>query len=249
MHKETNQIELDGIIYIPVKVAAALTSYTSDYIGQLCRAGKVEATRIGRAWYVSENSIINHKEMQIVGTVSDVEKENDVEEKKARKRTAHSIFNKSSFVIYKQDKRPLLPSIKQYPNQSISIPIPESLQHEDADIVTEIVIKRAKIHRSGAKNKIKGIGDYVFRMILGTVSFAAVFMVIFSLNGSYTGALIGDVLEKATASVAHTELVKTIDMELVEPYRFVAREINETIDTNIQTFLYSDFIYVGALKR
>ncbi|HEY0220779.1 MAG TPA: helix-turn-helix domain-containing protein, partial [Candidatus Paceibacterota bacterium] len=47
--------------YISAKDAAALTSYSKDYVGQLCRAGKVEAKRIGHTWYVSEDSILAYK--------------------------------------------------------------------------------------------------------------------------------------------------------------------------------------------
>src|ERR1035437_7251188 len=49
--------------YISAKDAAHLTSYTSDYVGQLCRANKVESKKIGRTWYVSEESILNHKNL------------------------------------------------------------------------------------------------------------------------------------------------------------------------------------------
>ncbi len=41
--------------------AAELYGYTKDYIGQLCRANKVEAQLIGRSWYVSSDSLRKHK--------------------------------------------------------------------------------------------------------------------------------------------------------------------------------------------
>ncbi len=42
------------------KIARDL-GYTSDYIGQLCRGGKVNAKLVGRTWYVEESSIKEHK--------------------------------------------------------------------------------------------------------------------------------------------------------------------------------------------
>lgn len=42
------------------KIASDL-GYTADYIGQLCRAGKVEAKLVGRTWYVEESSIKQHR--------------------------------------------------------------------------------------------------------------------------------------------------------------------------------------------
>lgn len=42
------------------KVAQNL-GYTADYIGQLCRSGKVNAKLVGRTWYVEEASVKAHK--------------------------------------------------------------------------------------------------------------------------------------------------------------------------------------------
>jgi hypothetical protein len=47
--------------YIPVRDASALTGYSKDYIGQLCRANKIDARRIGKIWYVSEVSILSYE--------------------------------------------------------------------------------------------------------------------------------------------------------------------------------------------
>ncbi len=49
--------------FISVKRAAQITKYATDYIGQLCRLGKIEAKMIGRSWYVSEKSILSYKEL------------------------------------------------------------------------------------------------------------------------------------------------------------------------------------------
>lgn len=53
--------------YLSSKKAAKLTGYAKDYVGQLCREGKVEARLVGRNWYVLENSILDHR----FGTPSD----------------------------------------------------------------------------------------------------------------------------------------------------------------------------------
>ncbi|MAZ56417.1 hypothetical protein CL653_01360 [bacterium] len=54
-------IEIEGIIYKKATDLAKELGYTTDYIGQLCRAGKVEAEFVGRSWYVNPDSIIEHK--------------------------------------------------------------------------------------------------------------------------------------------------------------------------------------------
>ncbi len=54
-------VVIDGKEYISSARAASLVGYTKDYVGQLARAGKVDATRVGRSWYISEDSIRAHK--------------------------------------------------------------------------------------------------------------------------------------------------------------------------------------------
>ncbi len=54
-------IEFAGVAFVKVTVLAKKYRYTTDYIGQLCRSGKVEAKLVGRAWFVNEESLVNHK--------------------------------------------------------------------------------------------------------------------------------------------------------------------------------------------
>lgn len=54
-------LEHEGITYVKVSALAKKYKYTTDYIGQLCRAGKVECQLVGRAWFVREDSLVDHK--------------------------------------------------------------------------------------------------------------------------------------------------------------------------------------------
>ncbi len=56
-----DEITLDGKIYVSSKRSAKITGYAKDYVGQLCREGKVEARLVGRNWYVLETSIREHR--------------------------------------------------------------------------------------------------------------------------------------------------------------------------------------------
>lgn len=47
--------------YLSSKRAAKITGYAKDYIGQLCREGRVTAKLVGRSWYVLESSIRDHR--------------------------------------------------------------------------------------------------------------------------------------------------------------------------------------------
>lgn len=54
-------IRLDEKVFIKATALAKKLGYTADYIGQLCRAGKVSAQLVGRSWYVEEGSLTEHK--------------------------------------------------------------------------------------------------------------------------------------------------------------------------------------------
>src|SRR3989344_56681 len=51
----------DNKKFISVKDASTLTGYSKDYIGQLCRLDRIETKRIGRSWFVSEESLLLYK--------------------------------------------------------------------------------------------------------------------------------------------------------------------------------------------
>jgi hypothetical protein len=56
-----DELTIDGKVYVSSKRAAALSGYAKDYVGQLCREGRVESKLVGRSWYVYEQSIRDHR--------------------------------------------------------------------------------------------------------------------------------------------------------------------------------------------
>lgn len=56
-----NSLILQDKNYISARRVHELFGYTSDYVGQLCRAGKLDCKMVGRSWFVTEESIVNHK--------------------------------------------------------------------------------------------------------------------------------------------------------------------------------------------
>jgi len=56
-----DELTIGDKIYISSKQAAKITGYAKDYVGQLCREGRVEARLVGRNWYVLESSIREHR--------------------------------------------------------------------------------------------------------------------------------------------------------------------------------------------
>lgn len=56
-----DEILIDEKKYVSSKRAAKMTGYAKDYIGQLCREGRVPARLVGRSWYVLETAIQDHR--------------------------------------------------------------------------------------------------------------------------------------------------------------------------------------------
>ncbi len=56
-----DEILIEEKRYISSKRAAKITGYAKDYIGQLCREGRVPARLVGRSWYVLETAIQDHR--------------------------------------------------------------------------------------------------------------------------------------------------------------------------------------------
>jgi hypothetical protein len=56
-----DEILIDEKKYVSSKQAAKMTGYAKDYIGQLCREGRVPARLVGRSWYVLETAIQDHR--------------------------------------------------------------------------------------------------------------------------------------------------------------------------------------------
>lgn len=55
-----DELQISGKLYISAKRAAKKYGYHADYIGQLARGGKVKAQKVGRSWYVAEDSLATY---------------------------------------------------------------------------------------------------------------------------------------------------------------------------------------------
>jgi hypothetical protein len=55
-----DEITVEGKRYLSARRAAQISDYTQDYIGQLCRGKELTAKKIGRSWFVSEDSLMDH---------------------------------------------------------------------------------------------------------------------------------------------------------------------------------------------
>lgn len=57
-----DSLMVEGRKYLSSKRSAELLGYSADYIGELCRRGRVDSLKRGRQWYAEEQSLFRHLE-------------------------------------------------------------------------------------------------------------------------------------------------------------------------------------------
>jgi len=108
-----DEILIEEKKYISSKQAAKMTGYAKDYIGQLCREGRVPARLIGRSWYVLEAAIQDHK-FGNPEEIEPIEKGKKVEESI----TPPSLVSTWESPRYESSVEELLPSINRIKDAS-----------------------------------------------------------------------------------------------------------------------------------
>lgn len=117
-----DSIILEGKIYISARRAAKIINYAQDYIGQLCRAGKLDSKMVGRSWFVTEESLLAHRESAVDATqerISKIVQEAQLENIKSQIEVNKS---KNTTFTYESEKTPLLPPIVKNAPTHFSIP-------------------------------------------------------------------------------------------------------------------------------
>jgi len=119
------EISVKGKNYIKAKDIARELGYTNDYIGQLCRAGKVEAELVGRTWYVNPESVQKHKKNRYRSTKASTKRElrtNLLERMKEQEQNSRAHFyehkpkKQEVNILYETDEADLMPvTTKQKP--------------------------------------------------------------------------------------------------------------------------------------
>jgi hypothetical protein len=121
-----DELTIDGKIYLSSKKAAALTGYAKDYVGQLCREGRVEAKLVGRSWYVYEPSIRKHR-FEGEETMQEQDAQtSDVES--SEKTNVEAVFEPATYHAEEVVSMPLVEeTVEPEPNEEIpSSPVSEA---------------------------------------------------------------------------------------------------------------------------
>lgn len=160
-----DEILIEEKKYISSKRAAKLTGYAKDYIGQLCREGRVPARLVGRSWYVLEAAIQDHRfGDQTTSFTSEVQKERDD--------VSMSPLT-SGFPRYETVKEEVIPFINHVQNTEAEIA--QRLQDSwhawfdhvgksdvsekmfvETEIVTPVAIPTTRLRKDEEKQEIKG---------------------------------------------------------------------------------------------
>lgn len=145
-------VNVNGIAYRKASLLAKEFKYTSDYLGQLCRARKVDCQLIGRSWYINPGSLVNHKNSRYL-------KENNLPNKKTFKYNVE--INKSRINVephLKNNVIKILDSKTKNFNNRINWK-PVKYEPDEGDLLPAMVEKdaRIKIDLAGAKKlKVQG---------------------------------------------------------------------------------------------
>lgn len=105
---------LDGKTYVKASKAARDLGYATDYVGQLCRSGKVDAHLIGRTWYVYQDDLQTHrvekKRMSRIKAREQAHK--SIEAHRIKVNTTHNTY-KNIDIQYEEDANELIPPTRK----------------------------------------------------------------------------------------------------------------------------------------
>lgn len=155
MYVMNGELEIEGKKYISSKRAAEVSGYAKDYIGQLCRMGKIEARLIGRNWYVSEASLRSHErgedailsdepapeaeDVAAIEKLYDQPIENMVTSE-SRRRIQERLASDLAVLFYPENARygsdgdaPLIPQL--IPKNPVSLDEPVSIEAEEETVI------------------------------------------------------------------------------------------------------------------
>lgn len=130
-------ISVEGKEYVKAKEIARELGYTTDYIGQLCRAKKIDAKLVGRSWYVDPDSVRNHKDSRYRSVKETSkrgieEKLRDIRAQQQSEEKSHfydhrSYAIKHSEINYSNDEADLFPTPVKKHEQKKEVSLPVNL--------------------------------------------------------------------------------------------------------------------------
>lgn len=151
-------LEIDGKRYVKAAKAAQASGYTTDYVGQLCRRGKVSAHLVGRSWYVDADELRTHKvdtkRNSRVKAREQVRKElatkKPTEEFDTKKRSDSHV--RERHISYESDETGLIPEVRKLTVESEES---EELKKQKK----RVVAKKRKEETKGPNYEVENKGE------------------------------------------------------------------------------------------
>ena len=132
------ELVLDGKNYVKASKAARDLGYATDYVGQLCRSGQVDAHLIGRTWYVHMEQLSTHRvEKKRMSRIKAREyAKKSIEEHRLKINKSQNNY-KNIDIRYEHDTEELIPETRRV--SIVSEKVSQSAPNEDREpnIVTE----------------------------------------------------------------------------------------------------------------
>jgi hypothetical protein len=143
-------LTLNGKEYVKASKAAKDLGYASDYVGQLCRTGSVEAHLVGRTWYVNPETLGAHRlEKKRNSRVKAREyARKSIEASRTLSVTNSANSYKNIAIRYQPDTDAVIPQVKK-----VHIVTERFLEHQpvvEEETSYEILNKNKKILMSGS---------------------------------------------------------------------------------------------------
>lgn len=121
-------VGFDGKKYVSAVRAAELTGYTSDYVGQLARSGKILSQQVGGRWFVEFEALKAHKaeKDRLLGALQ--AESVGLQRQPSHQKIAEVTVNQEHFT-YTQDRSDLIPTLEKKVNDQERVSAQQVREH------------------------------------------------------------------------------------------------------------------------
>ena len=138
---------LDGKNYVKASKAARDLGYTTDYVGQLCRSGQINAHLIGRTWYVDQEQLGTHRvEKKRMSRTKAREQAKALIQSTRAQSTASQNASRNIPISYENDASPLIPETRKLSISSELYRVAPPLEESSINVIEN---KGKKVLMSG----------------------------------------------------------------------------------------------------
>lgn len=153
---------LDGKSYVKASKAARDLGYATDYVGQLCRSGQIDAHLIGRTWYVDQAELSTYKvEKKRMSKAKAREYAKKTIEEHRQKSTLKQNKTKNIAIQYQSDEEELIPNVRKLSIDSVPAKNPVGIQDDFERTETYVEHEGDPVTLSGSL-EIEDLNDGTF---------------------------------------------------------------------------------------